>query len=408
MDGVLLASKRAGEILTYETQVSRKAQVLSINNGNNSVTVGILGGWVSKSDNQLAMEYRSSSLSGKDVETSSLLSVDGAKTELEWCNESMASKSTQAKGTFSLGYACSITFGLKISWGEILPWIKQMLVVMQAGGIENSLVLFGSSLIVTLGSTSLLKRHNDYGYTRTWFLDVSLLGAVVQGQHMRHAMSNGFLLDDVSCVHMTHGQDMICFRVGPTILLGSSSICSSYSFSETVNRMKAVCCTFNAIRSTFDISQPFVRFHQSFVEAFTLFVEAISSLVGLCTSFAADWREEFLSSAYPSWGFFRAILDFLKKFTDAVSTDLQFVIDDITSEDDSAVGLTWHLEWRGKPFPFSKGCSFYRSEIFNGKRQIVYARDSVEPVTKPGDMAWVAIKAVNSLLERFPQLADRF
>uniref|UniRef100_A0A0D6QUR5 SnoaL-like domain-containing protein n=1 Tax=Araucaria cunninghamii TaxID=56994 RepID=A0A0D6QUR5_ARACU len=102
------------------------------------------------------------------------------------------------------------------------------------------------------------------------------------------------------------------------------------------------------------------------------------------------------------------IIDFFKRFTDAVSTDLQFVIDDITSDDASAVGVTWHLEWRGKTFPFSKGCSFYRCALFNGKRQIIYGRDSVEPATKPGDMALVAIKAVTSLLERFPQLADRF
>lgn len=104
----------------------------------------------------------------------------------------------------------------------------------------------------------------------------------------------------------------------------------------------------------------------------------------------------------------KAIIEFFKKFTDATSTDLQFVIDDITSQDSSAVGVTWHLDWRGKPFPFSRGCSFYRCEIFNGKQQIIYGRDSVEPATKPGDMALVAIKAVTSLLDRFPQLADRF
>lgn len=39
----------------------------------------------------------------------------------------------------------------------------------------------------------------------------------------------------------------------------------------------------------------------------------------------------------------QAILDFFKKFTDSISTDLQFVIDDISSEDSSAVGVTWHL-----------------------------------------------------------------
>nr|GEW64610.1 hypothetical protein [Tanacetum cinerariifolium] len=43
----------------------------------------------------------------------------------------------------------------------------------------------------------------------------------------------------------------------------------------------------------------------------------------------------------------------------------------------------------GKPFPFSKGCSFYRLQVFNRKRKIVYGRDIVEPAVKPGDFALV-------------------
>ncbi|KAH7568317.1 hypothetical protein ACOSP7_009148 [Xanthoceras sorbifolium] len=103
----------------------------------------------------------------------------------------------------------------------------------------------------------------------------------------------------------------------------------------------------------------------------------------------------------------QAILEFFKKFIDSISADLQFVIDDISSEDSSAVGVTWHLEWKGRPFPFSKGCSFYRLEVVNGKRQIIYGRDSVEPAIKPGETALVAIGAVTWLLQQFPQLADR-
>ncbi|URE42099.1 SnoaL-like polyketide cyclase [Musa troglodytarum] len=68
----------------------------------------------------------------------------------------------------------------------------------------------------------------------------------------------------------------------------------------------------------------------------------------------------------------KAILDFFKKFTESFSADLQFVIDDMSNEDSSAVGVTWHLEWRGRPFPFSKGCSFYSLQVREGKRQIVY------------------------------------
>ncbi|WZZ68737.1 hypothetical protein YC2023_080107 [Brassica napus] len=100
-----------------------------------------------------------------------------------------------------------------------------------------------------------------------------------------------------------------------------------------------------------------------------------------------------------------AILDFFGKFIEATSTDLQFVIDDISKEDSSAVGVSWHL---GKNFPFSKGCSFYKLEVIDGKRQIVYGRDCVEPAIKPGDTVLVAIKGVTWLLQKFPQLADQF
>jgi hypothetical protein len=37
------------------------------------------------------------------------------------------------------------------------------------------------------------------------------------------------------------------------------------------------------------------------------------------------------------------ILQFFEKFIGSVSTDLQFVIDDLSTEDSSAVGVTWHL-----------------------------------------------------------------
>ncbi|XWS10733.1 hypothetical protein CRYUN_Cryun38cG0023200 [Craigia yunnanensis] len=85
----------------------------------------------------------------------------------------------------------------------------------------------------------------------------------------------------------------------------------------------------------------------------------------------------------------KAILDFFKSFIDSISKDLQFVIDDISSEDSSAVGVTWHLEWKRKAFPFSKGCSFYRLEMVDDKRQIIYGRDVVEPAIKPGEAALV-------------------
>ncbi|KAL9227173.1 hypothetical protein vseg_002897 [Gypsophila vaccaria] len=103
----------------------------------------------------------------------------------------------------------------------------------------------------------------------------------------------------------------------------------------------------------------------------------------------------------------KTIIEFFGKFIDVTSNDLQFVIDAISEEDSSAVGVTWHLEWKGKVFPFSKGCSFYQLVVVNGSRQIIYARDSVEPAIKPGETALVAIRGVTWLLQRFPSLVDR-
>ncbi|KAI4321208.1 hypothetical protein MLD38_034617 [Melastoma candidum] len=102
----------------------------------------------------------------------------------------------------------------------------------------------------------------------------------------------------------------------------------------------------------------------------------------------------------------KAIMEFFGKFGDVVGPDLQFVIDDISEEDSSAIGVTWHLEWKGKPFPFSKGCSFYRLQVIEGKRQISYGRDIPEPAIKPGEAALALIRGVVWLLRQFPGLAE--
>lgn len=85
-----------------------------------------------------------------------------------------------------------------------------------------------------------------------------------------------------------------------------------------------------------------------------------------------------------------AILEFFQKFVDSVGPELEFRVDDITSGDPNAVWVIWHLEWRGKHLPFSKGCSFYRCKVLSGNRQIVYGRDAVEPATKPGGFTLVS------------------
>ncbi len=79
----------------------------------------------------------------------------------------------------------------------------------------------------------------------------------------------------------------------------------------------------------------------------------------------------------------------------AVPEDLQFVIDDMVG-DDSAVGITWHVELNGLAFPNGRGVSFYRFSPQSGK--LIFARDCVEPTIKPGKAAFAIIRWVTPLL----------
>ncbi|KAG6388909.1 hypothetical protein SASPL_150345 [Salvia splendens] len=81
----------------------------------------------------------------------------------------------------------------------------------------------------------------------------------------------------------------------------------------------------------------------------------------------------------------KAILDFFKQFSDSISGDLQFAIDDISEEDTSAVGVTWHLD----------------------AVATLFGRDAVEPAIKPGETALVVIRGVTWLLQSFPFLGER-
>lgn len=81
-----------------------------------------------------------------------------------------------------------------------------------------------------------------------------------------------------------------------------------------------------------------------------------------------------------------------------VPADLQFVIDELTTGDAQSVGLLWHVELDGIPFPNGRGASFYRISDTSGK--LVFARDLVEPPLKPGKLSFAIIRLVTPLVRR--------
>lgn len=90
-----------------------------------------------------------------------------------------------------------------------------------------------------------------------------------------------------------------------------------------------------------------------------------------------------------------------KLFEDAMNSvpeDFQFIIDDITTGDEYAVGLTWHVELDGIVFPNTRGASFYR--LSPTSKLLIYGRDLVESPLKPGKVAFAIIRAVTPLARR--------
>ena len=81
-----------------------------------------------------------------------------------------------------------------------------------------------------------------------------------------------------------------------------------------------------------------------------------------------------------------------------VPEDFEFAIDAIAG-DDLAVGLMWHVELGGVPFPNTRGASFYKVSPVSGL--IMFGRDVVESPIKPGKVAFAIIKVVTPLARRW-------
>lgn len=91
-----------------------------------------------------------------------------------------------------------------------------------------------------------------------------------------------------------------------------------------------------------------------------------------------------------------AVKDLFTESCQGMPADLLFVVDDITEGDALAVGVLWHVELGGIPLPNGRGVSFCRLSEETGK--LIFARDLVEPVIKPGKGAFVILRLIAPLV----------
>ncbi|KMZ57706.1 hypothetical protein ZOSMA_82G00180 [Zostera marina] len=126
--------------------------------------------------------------------------------------------------------------------------------------------------------------------------------------------------------------------------------------------------------------------------------------------FADDCVFEDLAFPFPFQGV-QAIENFLKDLVTAMGDNVRFVLQNIEGDltgNSSTAAVIWHMEWKGKMIPFTRGFSFFECQT-NGEQLVIKkARIVVESPIKPGKFVLELLKIVTSIFDKFPDLTEKF
>ncbi|XP_019150853.1 PREDICTED: uncharacterized protein LOC109147681 isoform X2 [Ipomoea nil] len=101
-------------------------------------------------------------------------------------------------------------------------------------------------------------------------------------------------------------------------------------------------------------------------------------------------------------------LYFLEQLTTCMGQNMEFSIDHICEGVDQTAVVNWHLEWKKKQVPFTRGCSYYELSREGERLVIKKAQVIIESPVKPGGLALTMFKAITSLFDAFPDATERF
>ncbi|KAL3738181.1 hypothetical protein ACJRO7_019675 [Eucalyptus globulus] len=103
----------------------------------------------------------------------------------------------------------------------------------------------------------------------------------------------------------------------------------------------------------------------------------------------------------------KEILLFFGQLTSSMGKNVRFNLKSVGEDEDSA-WVNWHLEWKGKEIPFTRGCSFYECSKDGERLVIRKAQVFVESPIKPGGAVLTLLKTITSSFDDFPTATERF
>ncbi|XP_040987958.1 uncharacterized protein LOC121235670 isoform X1 [Juglans microcarpa x Juglans regia] len=104
----------------------------------------------------------------------------------------------------------------------------------------------------------------------------------------------------------------------------------------------------------------------------------------------------------------KEFMQFLEQLTACMGQNVKFTIGPVCEGDELAAGVKWHLEWKKKQIPFTRGCSFFECSKKGERIIIEKAQFVIESPFKPGGFALILLKTVTSLFDDFPKATEWF
>ncbi|XP_024168799.1 uncharacterized protein LOC112175359 [Rosa chinensis] len=105
----------------------------------------------------------------------------------------------------------------------------------------------------------------------------------------------------------------------------------------------------------------------------------------------------------------KVIMNFFEELTAAMGNNIKFSIQHVCEGGDQlTAAANWHMEWKNKQIPFTRGCSFFEYSKEGEKLIIKKAQIVIESPIKPGHLVLSLLKAVTSLFDGFPRATEWF
>lgn len=102
------------------------------------------------------------------------------------------------------------------------------------------------------------------------------------------------------------------------------------------------------------------------------------------------------------------VMDFLDQLTYCMGRNVKFRVKHIFEGNDLTAVASWHLEWKEKQIPFTRGCTFFKL-VKEGQSMIIWRADVlIESPIKPGGVVLTLLNKVTSLFDDFPSITEWF